>query len=94
MLRISESICDLLETINQKFQTKISKIWEILRHFGNSSVFTGRRVKIQKPLNFLFVLYNFSDDLQSRRSKVKVIFRDPGTFKLKFEYERTLLGNL
>jgi len=29
----------------------------------------------------------------SRRSKVKVTFCDPGTFKLKFEYERTLLAN-
>jgi len=34
-LEISWSICDPLETRNQKFQTKISKIWGNAGHFGN-----------------------------------------------------------
>jgi len=55
-LKISGSICDPLETLNQKFQTTICKIWgksgTILKRNSNFSI--GRRVKIQKPLNFSF----------------------------------------
>jgi len=59
----------------------------------NSNVSIGRRVKIKKPLNLSFCYLQLCNLHQSRRSKVKVTFCDPGTFKLKFEYERTLLAN-
>jgi len=59
----------------------------------NSSVSIGRRVKIQKPLNLSFCSLQLFYLHLRHRSKVKVTFSDPGTFKFKFEYERMLLGN-
>jgi len=76
---------------NQKFQTKICGksgiFWK-----RNSNVSFGRRVKIQKSMSLSFSFLQLFHLHLRRRSKGKVTFCDPETFKLKFEYERTLLG--
>jgi len=72
-------MCDLLETLNQKFKTN----GENPGYFGNLTatfLLAGRRVKIQKPLSCLLVLYNFTCYTKSSRSKVKVTFCEPETF--------------
>jgi len=60
----SGSICDPLETLNQKFLTKISKIWGNLEHFGNvlATFLLAVESKSKNLRTCLFVLYNFAVD--------------------------------
>jgi len=85
-------MCDPLEILNQKFQTKIwGKSGSFWKRNCNFSI--GRRVKIKKTLYLYFCSLQLFYLHLSFRSKVKVTFCDPGTFKLKFDNERTDLGN-
>jgi len=91
--------CHSFETQYQKFQTifflNCGYFWDILKKKKTylSGFYWSWRL-YQKTSESVFFSSTTLLSHLSRRSKVNVIFCDPGTFKLKFEYERTLSGNL